>query len=419
MSRPPDIHIDDLTDPRLPDEVLAQQEAVKPLLDQLAFDADGVCAQASQETGLDDFGDPGFRERLDLLLRGFREEAGLSPLGLLSRHGLMVKHASNRLRIEDLIRRHPEILDVEVSRPIVIAGLPRTGTTHLHNLISADPGMRSLPFWESNEPVPPPDEAASPREPDPRIARCAEMLAPQDLLLPHFKAMHEMTPEHVHEEIDLLALDFSSMGFETLGRMPSWRAWYSQADQTPHYEYLKKVLKALQWQRGGTRWILKTSQHLEQLDPLLSTFPDVTVVFTHRDPASVVLSLATMITYSARLSDARVDAPAIGRYWCGRVKDQLEACVKERERVPAAQSLDVLFHEFMADDIATVGRIYELADQPLPESSLAALRHYMDAHPRGRFGRVVYDPANFEFDLPALREEFRFYTDRFGVRLES
>src|SRR5205085_11983839 len=126
----------------------------------------------------------------------------------------------NRLLVEDLIRRHPQIEQVEVARPIVICGLPRTGTTHLHNLIAADPAMRSLPYWESEQPVVAEDA------PDERVANTAAALDVVNTALPHFKRMHEMTPEHVHEEINLLALDFSSMYFETMAPMPTWRDYY-------------------------------------------------------------------------------------------------------------------------------------------------------------------------------------------------
>jgi hypothetical protein len=209
------------------------------------------------------------------------------------------------------------------------------------------------------------------------------------------------------------------MGMELFVRGPSWLSSYKAADQTPHYAYLKKLLQVLQWQRGGARWVLKTSMHLEQLRPLTTVFPDVTVVMTHRDPVSIVASLSTMIAYSARLSDRKVDLAEIARYWGGRIYDQLRRCVDDHDVVPSGQCIDVVFQEFMKDDVATVRRIYEVAEQPLPESSLRALHDYMDAHPRGRHGRVLYDLADFGLDRAELREKFRFYTDRFGVELES
>jgi len=126
-----------------------------------------------------------------------------------------------------------------------------TGTTHLHNLMSADATLRSLPYWESLEPVLPESEQPAPGEPDPRIARTAVALDFVNTTMPYFKRMHEMTVDHVHEEIQLLAIDFSTMLFETTSAMPSWRDYYLTHDQTPHYEYMRTVLKVLQWLRGG------------------------------------------------------------------------------------------------------------------------------------------------------------------------
>src|SRR5205823_2762347 len=157
----------------------------------------------------------------------------------------------------------------------------------LHNLMAADPALRSLPYWESLEPVLPQSEVPAPGEPDPRIARTAAALDFVNTSMPEFKRMHEMTVDHVHEESQLLAIDFSTMLFETMTPMPSWRDLYLATDQTPIYGYLKKVLQVLQWLRGGTRWVLKSPQHIEQFGPLAATFPDATFVVTHRDPVAV------------------------------------------------------------------------------------------------------------------------------------
>jgi hypothetical protein len=419
MSRPPDVHIDDLGDPVLPDGFAEQIEAVEPLVAGLDFTSQGLCKQASQETGLWNFGNDDFRERLDLIIRGFKTEAKLHALGLLSRHGILLRYLKNRLLLEDLYDRHPEIDEVAVERPIIIAGLPRTGTTHLLNLISADPNMRSLPYWEALEPVLGEHEKPAPGEPDPRLARCQAACDATNGMMPYFKRMHEMTVDHTHEEIDLLAIDFSTMYFENMGYMPSWVSYYLGHDQTPHYTYLKRILKALQWLRGGTRWILKSPQHLEQIQPIRNVFPDATLVFTHRDPVAIVASFATLAAYGARLSDAEIDLAEVGDYWAKRIAKLLQATVDDRELAPATSSIDVLFHDFMADDVATVARIYELAGQPLPDRSVVALERYMVDHPRGRHGRVLYDLADFDLDAGDLRERFRFYTNRFPVQLES
>ena len=298
----------------------------------------------------------------------------------------------NRLLIEDLSRRHPEILDEQIVAPIIICGLPRTGTTHLHNLMSADPALRSLPYWESLEPVLAEPSSPAPGRPDPRLERTDMALSFLNTALPYFNRMHEMTVEHTHEEIQLLAIDFSTMLFETTAPMPTWRDAYLTRDQRPTYAYLLKVLKVLQWLRGGTRWVLKTPQHLEQFPALVETFPDATFVVTHRDPVSVTASMVTMIAYTARLTRDRVDLEGMGGYWADRLERMLRRCADERDALPADRTIDVRFDEFMADDLAMVARVYDLAGQPLDGRAREAMASFMAAHPRGRHGAVDLRP---------------------------
>ncbi|HEV3135351.1 MAG TPA: sulfotransferase, partial [Acidimicrobiia bacterium] len=167
------------------------------------------------------------------------------------------------------------------------------------------------------------------------------------------------------------------------------------------------------------RWVLKSPQHIEQFPALRATFPDATFVVTHRDPVSVTTSVATMITYTARLSHERVDPRFIGGYWADRIERMLRSCADERDALPAGQSIDVSFDEFMADDVAMVDRIYELAGQPTTEGARAAMQAFMDEHPRGKFGGIRYDLADFGLDPVELRRALGFYIDRFGVKEES
>jgi hypothetical protein len=183
---------------------------------------------------------------------------------------------------------------------------------------------------------------------------------------------------------------------------------------------MKRVLQALQWMRGPQRWVLKSPQHLEQLGPLREVFPDATVVLTHRDPISVVASAATMLAYGDRVRRKRTDPPAVAEYWADRVETLLRACVRDRHLIPAESSLDVLFHEFMADDVATVERIYALAGLEMTAEARGELDGFMAANPRGKHGRIVYDlKGDLGFDAPALRERFAFYFDRFPIREEA
>jgi len=287
-------------------------------------------------------------------------------------------------------------------------------------LISSDPGLHSLPWWESLEPLPPLAEAGGEFEVDPRWHRAAEGIAMRDRLMPHFNRMHDMWPDHAHEEIHLLAIGGSTMFFETLAPSESWREYYCGTDQTPWYAYLRRVLQVIQSRRPGSgRWILKSPQHLEQFGPLARTFSDGTFVVTHRDPVSITASFATMAAYSARLSQRVVDPVKVGGYWARRIEDMLRACVEDREILPAACSMDVRFHEFMADDLATVEAIYQLAGKPLTREARKSMASFMESHPRGKHGRILYDLADFGMDPSERRRALEFYVDRFGVEIEG
>ncbi len=412
-TRPGDVALDDLAAPVFPPAIQEVLDSVAPLGDAVTFEPEALKADASAATGLDDFGDDRFEEPLGILCRAYTDDVELSPMGRFSQQALLVQLLRNRLLVQHELARQPEIADIEIAAPIVIAGLPRTGTTHLHNLMSADPALRSLPYWESLEPVLPDAERGV--DPDPRRERCEVALGFINDAMPHFKRMHEMTVDHVHEEIQLLAMDFSTMLFESTVPLPRYRDWYEATDQTPAYRYLRTVLQVLTHLRGGDRWVLKSPQHLAQFGPLLDAFPDAIVVVTHRDPVAVTTSMATMVAYSARLNLAHPDPVAVGAYWRARVEDLLRACTDDRDILPADRSMDVRFDEFMADDLAMVERIYALAGQPWDDGVRFALQRYQDEHPRGRHGGVRYDLGALGLDEAEVRSGLRFYADRFGL----
>ena len=405
------VYLDDLDHPRFAPDIEEIRGFMTVMAEPLRLESDALHEQARTETGLSDFGPRDYEERLDVLLAALHEMGDMDGPGLLNLHSLLLQMLRNRLLLTDLLARHPEIHEIELVPPVVIAGLPRTGTTHLHNLLSAGPTFRSLPYWESMEPFPMAAEVGI--EPDPRRARMDLSVDFMNAAMPYFPLMHEMTTDHVHEEIQLLANDFSSIFFETFAEVPAWRDYYLDHDQTPHYRHLRTQLQALQHLRGGRRWVLKSPQHLEQLPALEAVFPGLTVVVTHRDPVPVTLSMCTMVAYTARMHRNPVPAAEIGRYWCDRLDVMLTALMKDRDAIPAERSIDVRFDEFMADDLATAERIYEIAGEPLTDEASAAMAEYLAGHQRGRLGTVEYRAEDVGLDLDEVRERFAPYVARF------
>jgi hypothetical protein len=412
-----EIRIDDLAAPVLNDVQRLAIDYGETTRTELTVDA--VCQAATSRTGLDDFGPDDFRQRLGLQLAEMDADDERTGIGRLLMFADCTRYAANRLLIRDLIRHHAEILEVPIERPVIVVGLPRSGTTHLVNLLAADTRFRSMPLWESYEPVPIRDEEPGADGTDPRWVRCQKAWEAMQAAAPFVAAMHPMAPDHVHEEIELQLPDFSSYNLEWVARAPQWRDHYLARDQTAHYAYMKTVLQILQWYRPRERWVLKSPQHLEQLGPLLTTFPDATVVVTHRDPVAVVQSTITMTCYGARTTYRATRPEWYRDYWTDRIGRLLDASVRDRRLLPAARTVDVLFHEYMADELGTLERVYECAGIEFTQRARAEVAAYQRAHPRGKEGRVVYDlRRDFATTPDEVRARFRDYLARFAVRIE-
>jgi hypothetical protein len=405
------VRLADLAQPTFGAEAQQILDVMAAMAPDCPLDADALHARASADTGLHDFGPDDYRERLDVYLAALRDIDGLHAAGVVNFYGQLLQLLKNRLLFTDLLNRHLEIDDIALQPPIVIAGLPRTGTTHLHNLLAAGPTFRTMPYWESVEPFPLQQEAGL--EPDPRRTRMDVGVGVINTVMPYFPLMHEMTTDHVHEEIQLLANDFSTMLFETLADVPRWRDYYQAHDQTPHYEYLARQLKAMQFLRGGRRWLLKSPQHLEQVPVLDRVFPGSIVVFTHRDPVPVALSMIAMITYSARMHRSPVPVPQIAEYWIDRLDQMLTALVRDRDTIGPERSIDIRFDDFMADELGVAEQVYALACEPFTEPACAAVADYLTGHQRGRLGNVETSYEMFGLKEDTLRTRFAPYVQRF------
>lgn len=383
------------------------------------FSADTILKAAASQTGLDDFGAMDFVERLELWCECVREDIFLSPVSHAALWTMFLRYASDRLRVEDLCKRHPQILDVQIDRPIVVAGPPRSGTTHLLGLLSADTRLRSLPWWEAIAPVPVSGDAPTEEDPNPRWTRAAAGWKQQDAMLPLFKYMHEFSPDHISEDIELQALDFSSYLLEWLALAPRWRDYYLSHDQSGAYAYLKKGLQVLTFLRGPNRWVIKCPQHMEQLPVLRKTFPDATYVLTHRDPVASIRSTLSMWLYASRILRTKSDPQEPKGYWIDRYRILLERCVRDHHCLPLDQTVDVYFHQWISNPEIILGDIYAKAGLPLDAKTLATLFKYHADHSPDVKGRVVFNlERDFDITADEIRLHFEFYFNRFPVERE-
>ena len=378
-----------------------------------------VLAAAKARTGLSDFGSMDFVERLERLLAEVEADANVWQAAKAQFVEQCVNAAANRLRNHDFLTRHPQTREVAIERPIFITGLPRSGTTHLENLIAADRRLRYLPVYLGYQAAPQPGEAIGGEGVDPRWER-ANQRWQRVSANPIMAAMHEHSPDHACGENELQIPDFASYQWEWMADVPKWRDYYLSQDQTPHYRYGRDMLQAIGYQfPDARRWILKGNAQSEQVPVLLRVYPDATIVMTHRDPLAILQSVLTMRGLSVLAHQKKPDIAAHVSYWVDRIEQMLRAYIRDSETVPAAQRVDLMFQDVMADDVGTAQRVLEAAGLPSSADSIQDMRDYMQNHPRGRDGRVVYDLAgNFKLDVAALRERFRFYTDRFPVKHE-
>jgi len=411
------IDIDDLTNPVLTPMQRAAVEAAEA--HRVPLDEAAVLDAARAATNLSDFGAEDFRPRLRLWLSETKADADLTELGRAMIYQMAVNYAKNRLRVEDIVRRHPEILEIPIERPLVVAGLPRSGTTHLQNFLSADPRLRELPMWEAQCPVPGPEDAASANDPNPRRSRALAAWAQFDALVPYTKNIHEMSPDYVSEDVELQCIDFGSYMLEWRITAPRWRDHYFATDQTSVYRYMRKVLQVLTFLRGADRWVIKCPQHMEQLVPLFRVFPDATVAITHRDPIASIQSALVGVCYISRISRKIIRADEIAKYWVDRYERLLRACVRDRDLVPDDQVIDVTFDRLVAEPMNTVEAIYQRAGLPLTAEVRGVMSQFLAKNPRGKHGQIVYNlRRDFRLEPDDVRQRFQFYFDRFPLRAE-
>ena len=370
--------------------------------------------RAEAASGLSDWGDVPFGRALGVLCRSGREQRLEGrPLAALEANiiGLLVK----RLRLADDRRKYPEIARQKIVNPVFVMGLPRSGTTILHNLLSQDPDNRSPQRWELDDPSPPPRTATYLT--DPRIAVAAEAVA---RIEPEFRAMHHMGAQLPEECIQMQTLAFQSLSFWSAIDLPLYTDWLlNEADARLSYEFHKQYLQHLQAFAPRTRWVLKAPTHLFWIEELLEVYPDASIVFTHRDPAEVLPSNASLIAF-LRSRVAEPDPKAVGaeqvKVWSLAVRRAMAA----RARIAdSSRFIDTHYGDFITDPLAVVRRVYSHFAMPMTAKGMAAMGAFMDDNEQGKHGKHVYTAEQFGLDPAAVHRAFADYIATYGVRIRG
>ena len=375
------------------------------------IEAGELVERATGETGVADFGEPSWREGFARLVDALNAESGLTPLGEKVTAFRLRTLLQNRLRIENCYREDPSIASEPIEAPLFIIGLPRTGTTALSNLLAADPQIRSLRLWESLDPVPPP--LAGEERSDPRIARTQAGLDAMDQMYPRMKALYPQSAAGPTECQDLLGMSFRTIHFDGMARVPGYISWALDADMAAAYSYHRRVLRLLQSRCGPKLWHLKTPAHMLALDALDAVYPDARFLWTHRDPAEVIGSVCSLITYLRAMVSERSDPAELGEQQLELWAEAMRRALAFRDRVGEERFADVRNDDLAADGVGAVRKAYERLGLSLSVGAQEAMRDWLDANPRAGHGKHEFALADYGLDAAAVRERFALYQERF------
>lgn len=387
-----------------------------PSASQAAFDQASLLAEAQAKTGFKNFGEDAFLEPLGVLLKSLSEEADLNDLGRTIMRSRVLESLETRLKTEDWITRHPEILEEVIGPPIVVVGLMRTGTTMLQRILSSDPRHYGPMWWEVRFPAPDPGTDFS--QLDPRVPRAEAEVAAILEADPGQAAIHPWDAQAPDEEIMLLEHSFLSHVPESFAEMPTYFNWINEQDWTPSYTYLRKFLQFLQWQkrqRGEIkeRWILKTPGHLGYIDTLFSVFPGARVVQTHRDPIETVPSAASMSHSIRALYSDGARSSDTGRQWQKRLSWGTERCMASRAKLPKDTFADIWFKDALTNPLAEIERVYEIFGIEMIPEARAAMEQWLVDNRRDKRPAHRYTLEDFGLTEASIREDFAAYRTKF------
>lgn len=381
------------------------------------LEAAGLMHEAERVTGLTDWGDPLFREPLQILTEALRNEAQLHELGVRRAHRRLLDGLCARLQLVAERQRDPGIADEVIRRPIFVIGLPRAGTTFLHSLLSKDPAHRSPSTWEMRVPSPPPDEHTYPT--DPRIAETDAVLQFEGFMDSRLQAIHPFSARRAEECNFMWEASLLTVNYGAFWNVPSYGRYLYSTDFTPVYREHRQFLQHLQRRFRRERWVLKSPAHSAWLPQLLAVYPDACIVQCHRDPAKVLPSLSSNLVALRRLFS---DRPESGDFGMAQLQADSMATISRVRARPEAKGrfFDAHYLDVQADPLAVVRRIYEFFELDFPAATETAMTRWLaadrDQHAKG--GRHSYSPEQYGIEVAAIDAAMGDYIREYGITLE-
>ena len=382
---------------------------------------DELVERAIRETGLDDFGEPTWREGMELFAESLNDTAELNEIGLGVATDGIVADLSNRLQLVQWRKDHPAVAEQEIVRPIIIVGLPRTGTSILHDLMAQDPAMRAPLSWEVERPVPAPQTATFAT--DPRIAVAQAQFDLVDSIIPGFTEFHELGATLAQEDVRIWTSEFRSMIFSLQFEVPAYNEWLlHKADMAPAYRWHRRFLQHLQSEHMADRWLLKSPAHLWNFADLIAEYPDAIVIQNHRDPLKVMASISALGASLREMTTDSFDVRTLAAQYGEDLTFGLDRALAQRkDRIfPDGQVIDVLYQDFRRDLLGTVARLYDELGIELTDEAAARQKAFLDAHPgdaQNSLRRYTWEQTGL--DEGEMRERTRAYQEHFGIESEQ
>ena len=378
----------------------------------LKFDRETLLQLARQRTGLADFGDCWFFEPMDRFIEAANAEGRLTEAGFQAQTEMIVRGLSNRLRMVEDIRLHPEILDERIDVAAIILGLPRTGSTIFHRLLASAPGMTALRWLEGQNFAPLPGEKRG--EIHERQAYARALLDGWLQLSPELISIHPLDPDSPDEEVMLLGQMFVSTMVEAMTFVPSFSRWLDEYDQSRGHEDLKTILRYLQWQdpsRRGKRWILKSPTNLPYAEVAARAFPDALLIMTHRDPLEVVPSYVSLQAAIYKMS-ASIPDHDVGAFWFPRLVQWMHRFEQARASIGDDRIIDIDYRAVLKDPIGQATRVLNRIGIDTDESTEQGLEEFLAGNRREQRPAHDYSLERFGLDEQKVREAFRSYWPR-------
>jgi len=383
--------------------------------------ADDVFKLAARRTGLSEIDSDSWRDGLQLILDELNTSPVFTPFGRERVLDDATNALGRRMQVHGYVQAHPDVLDAPVQRPLIVLGMPRTGTTVISYLLDQDPARRSLLHWQCVDPIPPADTGTLRTDPRCRALleeqrKILEMVTQAKMPLPHWDDADGPTEDmFVHNQ------DFKGLSWDSFLPTDRYARWlFDEADMSSTYEYQKRYLQVLQSTAPGN-WSLKMPSHSVHIEALLKVFPDARLIWAHRDPYKATGSLCNLwrLPQSLVMNTELLDQTDMGRLAMWQMRYHVDRPLRARDRIGDERFFHMYYHEMMRDPMDVMRRIYEWSDEPLSAETEARMRNWLAEHPQDRFALNAYRLDEYGLSVEQLAPAFAEYLDTFDIELEG